>query len=272
MIFTWYPVDPTLVKGTGAFAMFADDPEAANLKPVPLAADKQPFSVVDWEQGEISIDFAAKLGFGPFFQADAKYSSRCFRYELMAYTDEESHSAPAGGKIYGTRWGAGMRVVAAIQSVDLSVGGGFAAFAAAAELSASKGFFSIKTYGLSTDVIEMLPEPQTLSVESYGKIMEAVSKVKKHLNKEKSKLNQVPIAVRTAVNLDQTPVDKARAVAHAMRKIRFERPLRVALKEARDAGLAEDVVRQIYERYADANNEGVPSKAAASRAESWLGY
>jgi len=272
MLLNWYPVDPTLVKGTGAFAMFAGDAEADRLKPMPLGADKTPFSIIDWEQGEVSIDFAAKLGFGPFFQADAKYSSRCFRYELMAYTDEESHGDPIGGRIYGTRWGAGMRVVAAIQSADLKVGGGFAAFAAAAELSVSKGFFSIKTYGLGTDVIEVLPEPQTLNVESYGKIMESVSKVKKHLNKEKEKLQQVALAIRMITNPDQTPVDNARAVAYAMRKIKFQRPMRVALNDARDMGVAEDVVRQIYERFADANAEGVPSDTAASRAVSWLGY
>ena len=162
----WYPISPTLTD-KGSFSAFAYEPEAKELKPIPLDEGTDPFSQFKVLQSSFNIQTAANLGVG-VGSISGNFSSFVLSYEAMVFT-EKIVEAPIGGKIFGTRWGAGLRVMLKISEIKSKVNFNFGAIAASTELGLAKVEYEINGIGINKpDILGILPGPGDFNFTMYN--------------------------------------------------------------------------------------------------------
>ncbi|WP_422083494.1 hypothetical protein [Ulvibacterium sp.] len=227
----WFPINP-LLKDNGTFYALSFEENAEKLKPVALSKDDNPFAQFNVIQNTINIETAAELGVG-IGSISGSYKSFILSYEAMLYT-EKIVTTPVGGKIYGTRWGAGLRVVLKVSDIQSNASFNFGAIAASAELGLAKVEYEINGIGISSpNILKVLPGPGEFNFENYSKIIEAAEKVKKYMADNSDKLTPEPFQVFMSDEINKDVFKDSRSVIYAARNIMSRNTLGDALGNAR---------------------------------------
>ena len=264
----WFPINP-LLDEKGAFYSLANEKEAKDaLKPVALTAGDNPFSQSEVIQRSISTNMAAELGILTS-NTSGSYNSFCFSYEAMLFTDKIV-STPIAGKIYGTRWGAGLRVVLNVSDLKGEAQLKFGAIAASAELGLAKVEYRINTIGFNDPaILKLFPDPGEFNFATYSKIIEASASVKKYMAENIDKLQAQPFQVYMSSEYKNNDFDKARAVIYAANQLKNRNSLFKAITSAQgkyDVGL----IRGFYQMMGILDERYEPSRNDKRKAEQFL--
>ena len=268
----WYPIDPTLTE-RGAFFALADRDNADELRPVALDGDATEFQVIEAFQDYMGMKQALELGVGPFGNLSSDVSSVVLTYEVMAYT-EKMTAEPLGGEIYGTRWGAGVRLAVAVGEVggaaDLNIG----MVAAKTELALTSSRFRLNVFGVKDiELLKLVPGPGPFDIESYAQILEATTAIKDYMadTANRAKLESVPISVRMQAEQPSTLMDESQAVVFAMRRISKGKSFAQAEEESLSAGYDARIVRATYQLHLESFEEDArPTRDQQAAARRWL--
>ena len=227
----WFPINP-LLKEDGSFYALSFEKEAENLKPIQLEENDNPFGQFRVIQNSLNIQTAADLGVG-IGSVSGSFNSFCLSYEAMLFTEKISTN-PIGGKIYGTRWGAGLRVILKVSDIQSKASFNFGAIAAAAELGLAKVEYEINGIGISSpSILKVLPGPGEFNFENYSKILEAAEKVKKYMADNSEKLRPEPFQVFMSDEVSKDVFKDSQSVLYAARNIMSRNTLGEAISDAK---------------------------------------
>ncbi|MGB5820728.1 MAG: hypothetical protein WBG90_14680 [Saonia sp.] len=227
----WYPINP-LLKENGSFYALSFEKDAEKLKPIALEKEDNPFAQFRVLQSSLSIQAAADLGIG-IGSINGSYKSFCLSYEAMLFT-EKIATNPIGGKIYGTRWGAGLRVILKVSEIQAQSNFNFGAIAAASELGLAKVEYEINGIGISQpSILKVLPGPGEFNFENYSKILEAADKVRKFMSDNSESLSPQPFQVFLSDEMNKDIFKDSRSVIYAARNVMSRNTLKEATDNAR---------------------------------------
>ncbi|HKX87300.1 MAG TPA: hypothetical protein VJL37_11560 [Flavobacterium sp.] len=263
----WFPINP-LLKENGAFYSLSFEKEADVLKPVALTADDQTFSQSEVFQRSINLQTAADLGV-VVGSVNGNFKSFCFSYEAMMFTDKIV-STPIGGKIYGTRWGAGLRVILNVTDLKTSADFKFGALAASAELGLAKVEYRINTIGFnSPEIFKLLPGPGEFNFDTYNKILEAAEMVKKYMSENVDKLTPQPFQVYMSSEVNNDVYVSSRSVIYAARCVSNRETLAEALSKS-NGKYNSDLIRGFYTKMGILDENSKPSRDDRNEADDYL--
>ncbi|WP_124981010.1 hypothetical protein [Nonlabens xiamenensis] len=253
----WQPINP-LLKEDGSFYSLSLEDNAHELKPLQLEEGDNPFSQFKVMQKTLNIQTAAKLGIA-LGSVNGSFKSFVLSYEAMLYTDKIT-STPIGGKIYGTRWGAGLRVLLKVSEIKSNADFKFGAIAAAAELGLAKVEYEINGIGISKpSILKSLPGPAEFNFDSYNKILEAAEKVRRYMADNHEELKPEPFQVYVSDEINNDIYRDARSVIVAARNIISRNSLQEAISNA--AGKYNiDIITGFYLKMGIANENERPSR------------
>lgn len=268
----WIPVDPSLDKDGKRLALLSLPLDRSKKVGVMTLDEGTELLNANLSSMQTSHDFAAEIGFGPFFSGSAKYESTVYFYDIMAWNQKLDIANPLDGYVHGTRWGIGMRIVVAVRKLDSKVRAGFASFAAAADYGMAEVYFSIATYGIGPEVIESFPDPRPLSVDAYAQLIGSMGGVKKALVKQiKDKTaRSVPLAIYVKDTMDNPSDEVIRSRSFAIGQIRRRYSLGDAKDGGKKHGLLLEVIEDTYSSYGVQGDGSAPSSDASERAKRWL--
>ncbi|ESU28680.1 hypothetical protein FLJC2902T_12710 [Flavobacterium limnosediminis JC2902] len=263
----WFPINP-LLKENGAFYSLSFEKEADLLKPVALTDADSPFSQAEVFQRSLNLQTAADLGV-VVGNANANFKSFCFSYEAMMFTDKIV-SNPIGGKIYGTRWGAGLRVILNVTDLKTSADFKFGALAASAELGLAKVEYRINTIGFNNPAIfKLLPGPGEFNFDTYTKILDAADKVKKYMSENPDKLTPQPFQVYMSTEVNNDAYVTSRSVIFAARCVSNRDTLAEAFSKSNGKYNA-DLIRGFYAKIGIVDENSKPSREDRREADDYL--
>lgn len=263
----WFPIDPTLTE-RGGFATFSRDRLADELKPIVLDPGIPPFSQFKVMQTSCNLQTAASLGIG-VGSASGSYNSFILNYEAMLF-NEKIVENPVGGKIYGTRWGAGLRVSLKVKDIQSNIKIGFGAIAANTELGLATVEYEISGIGInSAEIIKVLPDPGDFNFDSYKKILDAVGEVKKFMAEHSDKLVPKPFQVFISDEINTDIYSETRSVLYAARNISDRNSLKSAMQNAGNKYII-SVIKDVYAKYRIFDENQEPSKDQKRLAEEFL--
>lgn len=263
----WYPINP-LLKDDGSFYAFSFNENAEELKPVELARDDNPFAQFNVTQNTLNIQTAGELGIG-IGAASGSFKSFFLSYEAMMYT-EKITSTPIGNKIYGTRWGAGLRVVLKVSDIQSNAGFNFGAIAASAELGLAKVEYEINGIGINApNLLKILPGPGEFNFDSYTKIIEAATKVKKYMADNSDKLTPQPFQVFMSDEVNNDVFKDSQSVIYAARNVMSRNSLAEALGNARGK-FNPEIISGFYAKVGILDETNIPSRNDKKEAQSFL--
>lgn len=264
----WFPVNP-LLDEKGAFYSLADEKKAKEqFKPVELTKEDNPFSQSEVIQRSISTHLAAELGILTS-NTTSDYNSFCFSYEAMLFTDKIV-STPLAGKIYGTRWGTGLRVVLNVSDLKGDTQLKFGAIAASAELGLAKVEYRINTIGFNDPgILKILPEPGEFNFSTYNKIIEASAAVKKYMAENLSKLTAQPFQVYMSSEYKNNDFDKARSIIYAANNLKNRNSLFKTISNAQGK-YDEGLIRGFYQMMGITDERYEPSRDDKRKADQFL--
>jgi hypothetical protein len=268
----WIPIASTLDQN-GAFAALANLPNAAALKPVPLAAGRTPFEA--FSENEMVLDFsmAMQLGVAAAFDASAAFKTRTISHEVAVFSEQDT-TTPAGGLILGTTWGASIRTRIDVTNFDSKVSLSLGAVAAAASIGLVSASYTIEGIGIADpSILAMLPGPGRFDEGTRKKIFEAINMVKNDFLLPKKGISSVPfrILVSNPSLHFASPLARARAQLFAMRQLRDGLTENAALSRAGTLSLNKAAVTAAYREWAGIQSPATaPSGAVRKRAETWL--
>jgi hypothetical protein len=268
----WVQIDPTLTKG-GAFAALSDLPRGDQLKPVPPDPNATAFGTRRADGDSYNFSAATQLGLGSVADAAASFQTRTYAYDLVYYTPVTT-TTPNGDLIFGTWWGAGIRVRLEVTNFRAKVNLNLANIAAAASIGLVDASYSIEGLGIAdVSIFKLLPAPGRFDDGSLKKILQAMNNVDKNILMPKKNLVAVPfmIWVANAALTFATPVDRARSQLYALRRIRDGLEQGKAVAAAKKDGIDPLLVETIYTQWALTTAASPsPSAQAITRAKVWL--
>jgi hypothetical protein len=272
MALQWYAIDPQRTD-KGSFTAFAHRPNADDLRPVNLDPDDQEFQVIDVLETFLGWNQATELGVGPFGGFQSTASSVVLTYDLMAYT-EKTIAQPIAGEIYGTRWGAGVRLAVAVgeakADADLSIG----MVAAKTELGMARSSFRLTVYGVNDlELLKLVPGPGAFDIKSYTQILDATTAIKNYMGdpSKRTSLHSQPIQVCMLRKQQSTLMDDAQSAVFALRRIARGKTLKQARDESLTKGFSADVIAVTYEHILKVVDETVePDRDQRAEASRWL--
>ncbi|TXD82133.1 hypothetical protein ESY86_15820 [Subsaximicrobium wynnwilliamsii] len=263
----WFPINP-LLKEDGSFYSLSLMDNADELKPLYLEDDENPFSLFSVTQSSLNVQTAADLGIS-FGSANVSYKSFCLSYEAMLFT-EKITTNPIGGKIYGTRWGAGLRVVLKVTDIESNASFNFGAIAAAAELGLAKVEYEIRGIGISSpSILKILPGPGEFNFANYNKILEAADKVKDYMSKNEDKLKPQPFQVFMSDELGRDIFKDSQSVIFAARNVMTRNSLSEALASA-GAKFSPEIIMGFYAKVGILDDKTTPTRDDKKEAQSFL--
>lgn len=263
----WFPINP-LRKEDGSFYALALMENAEELKPVALDADDDPFAQFKVIQSTLNIQTALDLGIG-IGSVYGSFKSFVLSYEAMLFT-EKIVTNPIGGKIYGTRWGAGLRVVLKVSDIQSKTSFNFGAIAAAAELGLAKVEYEINGIGInSPNILKILKGPGEFSFENYTKILEAAEKVKKYMADNSDKLTPQPFQVFMSDEINKDVFKDSQSVLYAAKNVVSRNTLGEALSKS--AGkYSSDIIEGFYAKMGILDDHVKPSRDDRREASDFL--
>jgi len=266
-VLAWFPINPTLTRD-GQFSAFSFENNASELKPVPLDASADRFSQFKVLQSNLNIQTAAKLGVG-VNTVSGGYNSVVFSYEAMLFTEKVTET-PLGGQIYGTRWGAGLRVMLRVTDIKSKFDLNFGAIAASSELGLSRVEYEIHGIGIrNPEILSVLPGPSEFNFSTYKKIIDAVDTVKGYMAQQAKDLTPQPFQVFLREDVNQDVFTETRAILFAAKQITQRKSLAEALETA-DAGYNRNTIRAVYARFNIFEDSLVPTREQKKQAEEFV--
>lgn len=263
----WYPVNP-LLNEKGEFYSLSFLKEAKDLKPIQLENEDNPFSQFEVFQSTLGTQTAANLGV-VIGDVQGSYRSFILSYEAMMYTDKVV-SKPIGGKIYGTRWGAGLRVLLKVSDTQANTKFNFGAIAAASELGLAKVEYRINGIGISKpDILKILPDPGEFNFETYNQIIEAASKVKNYMAKNSEELVAQPFQIFISNEFERDLFKDSRSVIYAAQNILSRNSLNEALGNINGKYSAE-IVTAFYQKIGIVNENERPSREERREVQAYM--
>lgn len=268
----WYPIAPDLMKATGAFASLQNFPRAAELKPVPLRAEKQPLNKWDeWYHGHSSrVTF--KLGVGGVFNAGVDAEGHTISYQATWFEDEELDGGPHGGLLHGTRWGAGIRLLIRISTMEASAELDLSSLAAQSQLGRVQATFTVEVFGVKDpSVVKLLPGPGRLDLSVIENFRMAATHIK--LLKDGDALYSVPFEVLAPPAFFQTPIYDALSLMFAASRIEKGVSYSDAIADAYGrmaAKVSPLKVHELYQRWGAPLDGSPPSRALRTKAANFL--
>lgn len=263
----WYPINPTLTD-KGAFSALSFDENGNELKPIPLDPGADPFSQFRVLQSTFNIQLAATLGIG-VGSIGGNYNSFILSYEAMVFT-EKTVEAPIGGKIYGTRWGAGLRVVLKVSEAKSNVNFNFGAIAASSELGLVKVEYEINGIGINKpDILAVLPGPGDFNFANYKKILDAVDTVKSYMAQHSADLQPKPFQVFVSDDNNKDIFTDARGILYGMRNIVSRNSLATAIANSKNKYNI-STIKSTYARFQIFEDNIEPTKDQKRQAEDFL--
>ena len=268
----WIPISPTLDR-TGAFAALSNLPNAALLRPVPLAPTQAPFGIFTETERVLDLSMAAQLGVAAVFDASAALQTRTLTHEVTVHSEQDT-TAPVGGLILGTAWGAGIRTRIDVTRINAKVKLSVGAIAAAASMGLVSASYTIEGMGLADPfILAMLPGPGRFDEPTRMRISAAIHAVKQRFLLPRRSLTSVPfrILVPNPSAHFPSPLGKARAQLFAMRQLRLGAPEAAALAGAARHALNGAVVSAVYRGWAGITSPtAAPSADVVRKADAWI--
>ena len=263
----WFPINP-LLKDDGTFYALSFEKNAEKLKPVALSKDDNPFAQFNVIQNTISTRTAVDLGVG-VGSVSGSFKSFFLSYEAMLYT-EKITTTPIGGRIYGTRWGAGLRVVLKVSDIQSNASFNFGAIAASAELGLAKVEYEINGIGInSPHILKVLPGPGQFNFENYSKIIDAAEKVKKFMGDNPDKLMPQPFQVYMSDDMNKDIFKDSQSVIYAARNVMGRNTLSDALANARGK-FSPEIIQGFYAKIGILEDNQKPSREDRREASEFL--
>ncbi len=264
---SWFPISPTLTDA-GAFSAFSYDTNARDLKPIPLDAGADPFSQFRVLQSSFNIQVAADLGVG-VGTIGGNYNAFVLSYEAMAFTEKISE-VPIGGKIYGTRWGAGLRVVLKVSEIKSNVNFNFGAIAASTELGMARVEYEINGIGINKpDILAILPGPGDFNFANYKKILDAVDTIKEYMANSPTELQPRPFQVFISDDSTRDIFTDSRAIIYAMRNIVSRNKMATAIQNSQNRYNI-STIKAVYARFQILDEQAEPTREQKKQAEDFL--
>lgn len=263
----WFPINP-LRKDDGSFQSLASMKDSSDLKPVPLDKKDDPFAQFKVMQNSLNVQTASDLGVS-VGSINANFKSFCLSYEAMLFT-EKIVSIPMGGQIYGTRWGAGLRVLLKVSDIETKSSFKFGSVAAAAQLGLAKVEYEITGIGISDPaILKVLPGPGEFNFENYNKIIAAADSVKQYMADNPTKLNPEPFQVFMSDDINKDVFKDSQSVLFAARNVMSRNTLAEALANAKNTFNAE-IITGFYGKMGIFDSETKPTRDDKQEAQSFL--
>lgn len=224
---------------------------------------------------QLSVSVAAKLGVGSIFASSVQANELGFWLDAMAFADSSSQPTP-GNIISQTRWGYGLRILCRVQQIDTSVNLNFAMLGAAVDLKLATASYEVQTIGLGPAalgvVLSGLSQFGALNSLTFHDLNTTViKKLADLLANPPTPLALRPISVQLAIPVEAGVVSKAHSEVFAMRRIRDNMPLKIALTRA--AGHYDNtVIGAVYQKLTPGTPDtSQPGNAAKAYAKQWMG-
>jgi hypothetical protein len=269
----WYPISPRLTK-EGAFEAFSDLENGKEMKPVPLAANQRQFSDFKVHFTSVRLDTASRLGIASIVDITSSSNTLVMTYDAMRYT-ETSAETPLGGMIYGTRWGAGFRVMVTIWDLESKLEVQPGIIAAGVELGMVNASFEIVGFGIANgDIFKDLPGPGRFDRNNYSRLSKAADTINGYLQKNVDSLRPQPLQVFMSAPRVQSPLASSQAALYAARQLAAGKTCVLALLANRvKSRFNEDAIRNIYKALmGDFAEDRLPTSQDRDRARDWLKF
>jgi hypothetical protein len=269
----WYPISPRLTK-EGAFEAFADLPNGKDMKPVPLAPNQRQFADFKVHFTSVKMETASRLGIASMVSLTSSANTLMMTYDAMRYT-ETSAEAPVGGAIYGTRWGAGFRVMITLWDLQAKLDAQPGIIASGVELGLVNASFEIIGFGFSNgDIFKDLPGPGRFDRNNYNRIAKAADTINGYLQKSADTLKPQPLQVFMSPPRVQSPLASSQAALFAARQIKAGKTCTAALLVNKvKSRFNEDAIRAVYKQLLSNDAEtALPSSEDKDRASDWLKF
>jgi hypothetical protein len=264
---SWLPVDPSLDEN-GAFAFISGKElgkEGVEVKPVEIDLQNYPIGLFKVLQRSYSTKVAANMNIGSG-NFSGNYNSFVFLYEAMVYS-ERIVETPIGDLVYGTRWGAGLRISLTVQDISSNGKVNFGALAANSELGKLNVEYEINGIGINKpEILDVLPGPDKFDTKSYNEILNAVDVVKKYMADNKDDLEPQPFQIFVADERNQSTniFDESKSVYFAIQNIRKRNSLKTALEN--NSGFLKSIIRSTYRKFDIIDENLKPSREMKRKA------
>lgn len=271
---SWVEIDPEIDPETGAFISLSHLSNPDEYKPHPLPSNWANIAKqIDIISSEVSMDFSSSLKVASMIDVSGKFNTVTFTKSVAMFADI-SDNAPEGSKVIETRYGVGVRLKMHVSKIEFGTDVTYANIGAVSELGHADIEFEISGYGITDkSILEDLPKPQTITQETMRTIDDAFTKIKDKLsNLDVSDLEPQPYQIRVSEPDKVDPTVNAQSEVFAIRKVAEVRAkLKDVLKEGRQLGLSETIIRKTYEDEFDITDEHKKPTASDRRdARTWL--
>lgn len=265
----WYSINPMLTEN-GAFSAFSFEENANEIKPVILENRDDQFSQFRVMQNSYNIQLANQLGIG-VGAIDTNFNSFVLSYEAMLFS-EKITQIPIGGKIYGTRWGAGIRVNLKISDIKSGIKFDFGAIAANVELGLANVEYELNGIGITKpDIISILPSPGNFNFGNYKVILDAVDNIREYMSKNSNELVAKPFQVYLSDEINNDLLTESKSVVYAMRKIAHRNTLQDALNNIQGKFNA-SIIKSVYAKFNIFDLNSQPNRDQADRADDYYDF
>jgi hypothetical protein len=269
----WFPISPRLTK-EGAFEAFSDLANGKEMMPVPLAPGQRQFSDFKVHFTSVRLDTASRLGIASMVTLGSAANTMVMTYDAMRYT-ETSADTPLGGSIYGTRWGAGFRVVITLWDLQAKLDLQPGVISAGVELGLVNASFEIVGFGIANgDIFKDLPGPGRFDRDNYSRLTQAADKINGYLQKNADSLRPLPLQVFMSAPKLQSPLSSSQAALYAARQLSAGKTCVAALLANKvKSRFNEDSIRTVYKALmSDFAEDKLPSSQDKDRAKDWLKF
>ncbi|HOX57896.1 MAG TPA: hypothetical protein PLC99_13495 [Verrucomicrobiota bacterium] len=249
----WYPVAPDLTPN-GAFVSLAGFPNAEKLKPVPLREDMKPFNKWRDEADNTSMRVAASLGVAGFGSLETDVDHQQYIFNYVAFEEHSlagTEAEPVGGLVWGTKWGAGLRVKLRILTTTSHASLGLPQIATQIELGSLQASFEAETFGIPDPRLAAgLPGPGRLGKAALKDLLKVADRIKKDAdNNNTGDWSALPFRVQLPRSAFEDRVYEALSTSFAAHQIKrgvsYANAVEAARKRRHGSWLA---VHQLYQR------------------------
>lgn len=266
--YEWYPIDIQLTE-KGGFMAFASEKNADDIKPVELDPGRNKFEMANVFQKTFDMQVGLNLGIG-FGSFDSSFNATLLTYEAMLYS-EKIVQVPIGGKIYGTRWGAGLRVSLKITDLQLKGDFDFAAIAAKSELKLVNCEYDITAIGIpDPSILKLLPGPGSFNISNYKKIMDACESVKNYMA-DTQNLIAKPFQVFISDDINRDYLKDSKSVHFAVKMISDEKTLREAIQISKNR-FNNSIIKGVYTKFNILDEKMKPNSIQVDEADDYYDY
>jgi hypothetical protein len=219
----WFPIN-TDRAANGALVSLASFPNGSQLLPIPLFPGQRHFNRFEDESDTTSLQVAASLGVGSIGDLKTGADITQFIYHYLWYEEVSlvgSNTPPVGGILWGTKWGAGLRITVRVQTSQSQLNLTLAELGTRVELGTLSASFETETFGIAAgSYIAKLPRPGRLDNATVKVLLSAADEIKNAGAAIKATWTPLPFRVQLPRSVFSNQVYGALSTAFAARQIR----------------------------------------------------